>query len=233
MNGQKSRTKALKIAVGVHGVESAALAGQDKNQIEVIGDGIDSVALTTLLRKNVGFSELVSVGPVPEKKDGGSDQKKDVAMVQIPLTEYYNYNYSPYAHPYAYEIRDQNPDNSKGRNQSTHERTEVSHQSSKIAVGVHGVESAALAGQDKNQIEVIGDGIDSVALTTLLRKNVGYSELVSVGPVPEKKDGGGNQKENEAPVPIPLTGYYNYNYPYAPPYGYEIRDENSDNCSIM
>jgi hypothetical protein len=109
INGQKSRSKALKIVVGVHGVESVALAGQDKDQIEVIGDGVDSVALTTLLRKNVGYSELVSVGPVPEKKDdGGGDKKKDVAMVQIPLTEYY---YSPYVHPYVYEIRDQNPDN--------------------------------------------------------------------------------------------------------------------------
>ena len=33
MNGQKSRTKALKIAVGVSGVESAALKGQEKDEI--------------------------------------------------------------------------------------------------------------------------------------------------------------------------------------------------------
>jgi len=68
MDGQKTRFKALKIAVSVSGVESAALAGPDKNHIEVIGDGIDSVALTTLLRKNVGYSELMSVGPVPMNK---------------------------------------------------------------------------------------------------------------------------------------------------------------------
>lgn len=89
----------------IAGVESAAIAGQDKNQIEVIGEGVDPVALTTSLRKNVGHSELVSVGPVPEKKDGGGgDQKKDVATVQIPLTEYYSYSYPP---QYVYETREQ------------------------------------------------------------------------------------------------------------------------------
>ncbi|KAJ4730272.1 Heavy metal-associated isoprenylated plant protein [Melia azedarach] len=71
MEGHKSRSKALKVAVGVCGVESAALKGDDKSQIEVTGDGMDSVALTSLLRKKVGYAELVSVGPA----DGG--QKKE------------------------------------------------------------------------------------------------------------------------------------------------------------
>lgn len=95
-----------------------------------------------------------------------------------------------------------------------------------------------MAGQDKNQLEVIGEGIDAAGLTTLLRKNVGSSELVSVGPVPEKKDGGGgsggDQKKNDPTVPVPVMGYHPYPYPY--PYGaghvYEIRDQNPD-CSIM
>ena len=33
------------------GVESATLKGDDKNQIEVTGDGIDAAELTRLLRK--------------------------------------------------------------------------------------------------------------------------------------------------------------------------------------
>ncbi|CAL5403278.1 unnamed protein product [Camellia sinensis] len=72
MNGQKSRSKALKKVVGVQGVEAAALQGQDK--IEVTGESMDVIGLTTSLRKSVGYAELVSVTPVGEKKEG---DKKD------------------------------------------------------------------------------------------------------------------------------------------------------------
>ncbi|KAJ9560836.1 hypothetical protein OSB04_005996 [Centaurea solstitialis] len=59
----KKTRKAMKIAVGVSGVESAALIGSNKNQIKVTGEGIDSVELAMLLRKGVGCTELVSVVP--------------------------------------------------------------------------------------------------------------------------------------------------------------------------
>ncbi|XP_059663951.1 heavy metal-associated isoprenylated plant protein 16-like [Cornus florida] len=68
MHCQKERTKAMKIAVGVSGVETLALKGEDMNQIEVTGDGIDAVSVTKLLRKKMGYAELVSVGPVGQKK---------------------------------------------------------------------------------------------------------------------------------------------------------------------
>ncbi|KAI4347815.1 hypothetical protein L6164_008596 [Bauhinia variegata] len=55
MNDQKSRSKALKTAVGLSAkkirVETAALQGQAKDQIEVTGEGIDAVQLTRMLRK--------------------------------------------------------------------------------------------------------------------------------------------------------------------------------------
>ncbi|KDP22991.1 hypothetical protein JCGZ_01713 [Jatropha curcas] len=79
MSSQKSRSKAMKIAVGVAGVESAALRGQDKSQIEVVGDGVDAVKLTTLLRKQIGYSELVSVSAVGEKKNENIEDKKGKA----------------------------------------------------------------------------------------------------------------------------------------------------------
>ncbi|KAA8526649.1 hypothetical protein F0562_008148 [Nyssa sinensis] len=94
MNGQKSRSKALRIAVGVSGVESAALQGQDKSQIEVTGDGVDAITLTTLIRKNVGYAELVSVSPVGEKKETEKkenpkkEENKNQATVQ-PLWAHY------------------------------------------------------------------------------------------------------------------------------------------------
>ncbi|GMY38175.1 heavy metal-associated isoprenylated plant protein 47-like [Fagus crenata] len=47
------RSKAMQIAVGV---ESVAIEGEENSQIVVVGDNIDSVNLTYLLRKKVGFA---------------------------------------------------------------------------------------------------------------------------------------------------------------------------------
>jgi len=73
--------------------------GSDKDQIAVTGEGIDSVELTTLLRKGVGYTELVSVGPVEEKKPEAKESK---ATVEVnPYQYYYNYYGTPY---YVYEM---------------------------------------------------------------------------------------------------------------------------------
>ncbi|KAI3769475.1 hypothetical protein L6452_00578 [Arctium lappa] len=89
MNSDKKSRKALKIAVSLCGVDSASFVGSDKDQIAVTGEGIDSVELTTLLRKGVGYTELVSVGPVEEKK------WKTTVEVH-PYHYYYNYYPTPY-----------------------------------------------------------------------------------------------------------------------------------------
>ncbi|XP_052178746.1 disease resistance protein RGA5-like [Diospyros lotus] len=86
----KSRSKALTIAVGVQGVTSATLKGQNKDEMEVVGEGMDSVVLTTLLRKGVGSAELVSVAPAEEKK-----KEETPVVVSSP----YYYTYGP---PYNY-----------------------------------------------------------------------------------------------------------------------------------
>ncbi|KAJ4830584.1 hypothetical protein Tsubulata_031053 [Turnera subulata] len=88
MNGPKSRTKAMKIAVTHSGVESAGWGGKDKNQIEVTGDGVDAAELTTLLRKNVGYAELVSVTPVGDKKEDKKEDKKDEEKMQQVVWPY-------------------------------------------------------------------------------------------------------------------------------------------------
>ncbi|PIN03642.1 Copper chaperone [Handroanthus impetiginosus] len=79
INHDKCRSKALKIAVGVSGVESAGLTGDEKNQVEVVGDGIDSVDLTRQLRKKVAYAELVSVR---EAKKEESEDKTETAAEQ-------------------------------------------------------------------------------------------------------------------------------------------------------
>ncbi|PQM32834.1 hypothetical protein Pyn_36081 [Prunus yedoensis var. nudiflora] len=67
VHDEKSRAKAMKAAVGVDGVNSASLQ-RDKDLIEVTGEGIDVVLLTTQLRNRLKYAEVVSVNPVEEKK---------------------------------------------------------------------------------------------------------------------------------------------------------------------
>ncbi|CAI9089006.1 OLC1v1023491C1 [Oldenlandia corymbosa var. corymbosa] len=111
MNDQKSRKKALKTVVGCIGVESTALQGKDKDQIEVVGEGIDAVEITTLLRKNVGYSEIVSVSAVPEKKEDKKEDKKDdpkPTEVVWATHPFIHHGVPPYQH--FVEFRDPNPD---------------------------------------------------------------------------------------------------------------------------
>ncbi|XP_074356928.1 heavy metal-associated isoprenylated plant protein 16-like [Apium graveolens] len=61
---QKSRVKAMKIAATSYGVEAVALKGDDKDQIEVIGEGIDTIELAKSLRK---YHELLMILAWPDE----------------------------------------------------------------------------------------------------------------------------------------------------------------------
>ncbi|XP_022727889.1 heavy metal-associated isoprenylated plant protein 16-like [Durio zibethinus] len=108
-NGQKSRSKALVTAVGLSGVESASLKGDDYSQIEVTGDGVDPVLLTRRLRKRVGHAELVSVSAA------GGEKKEEKAVEEPPATP--QYVWQPYVPPpyvctpynQLYEVHDMPP----------------------------------------------------------------------------------------------------------------------------
>jgi len=67
LNGEKNRRKAFKAAVGMAGVTSATMEG---DKIIILGDGIDPIGLTTMLRRSLGRAELVSVS-------SGDDKRKD------------------------------------------------------------------------------------------------------------------------------------------------------------
>ncbi|XP_047339429.1 disease resistance protein Pik-1-like [Impatiens glandulifera] len=105
MNTDKSRSKALKTVVGLYGVESAALQGNDKDQLEVVGEGVDCVVLTRLLRKYVGYADLISVGPVPEKKPE-PPAAVVAAMQATPEMPVWVYQYPTINQPYVYDVRD-------------------------------------------------------------------------------------------------------------------------------
>ncbi|KAK9938738.1 hypothetical protein M0R45_015460 [Rubus argutus] len=64
----KCRSKAMKIAAVEDGVISVAFKGAKRDQIEIIGDEVDAAGLAKLLRKKLGYADLVSVEEITEKK---------------------------------------------------------------------------------------------------------------------------------------------------------------------
>lgn len=77
------------------GVVSVALDG---DKLVIVGDGTDSVILTALLRKKMGYADLISVAEV--KKEEKKDEKKDDEN-KILHPFFYPYQYTN-SYPYAY-----------------------------------------------------------------------------------------------------------------------------------
>ncbi|XP_010251773.1 PREDICTED: uncharacterized protein LOC104593570 [Nelumbo nucifera] len=117
VNGSKSRTKNHKIAVGIQGVESASLQGEDKSQIVVEGEWIDSITLTVSLRKSLGSAELVSVSEVKEKKEEKTNNNQSTAAAKATDTVqsvdwFLNYNQAAYSMPQYCVYQAPNPNTS-------------------------------------------------------------------------------------------------------------------------
>lgn len=77
------------------------------DMITVVGDGIDSVMLTMMLRKQMGFAELFRVAPFDEKKE--KEEKSKDAMNKSLQVWANQGNYPPYVcspYPYSYPIHD-------------------------------------------------------------------------------------------------------------------------------
>ncbi|GJN11766.1 hypothetical protein PR202_ga29984 [Eleusine coracana subsp. coracana] len=69
LDDERKKRKAFKAAVGMNGVTSATMEG---DKITVVGEGVDPIALTRILRRGLGYAELLSVSSGDDKKkDGG------------------------------------------------------------------------------------------------------------------------------------------------------------------
>lgn len=96
--------------------------------------------------------------------------------------------------------------------------------------------SAAIEGADKNKIVVVGEGVDSITLTTLLRKHMGNAELISVAAVDkkeEKEEKKGEKGDSSSMATWPPHGGV-YSYPVQYHYVTEARQHYQDpSCCIM
>jgi hypothetical protein len=88
----KCRSKAMVLVAATGGVESVAIVGESKDQVVVVSDGVNSVKLTSALRKKVGPAHLVQVIDDVEKNE---EQKKQDAPTATAVLEYqFYYHYS-------------------------------------------------------------------------------------------------------------------------------------------
>ena len=51
------------------GVMSVSLEGAEKDELVVIGAGVDASSLTTTLMKKVGYAAIMSIGPIEAQLD--------------------------------------------------------------------------------------------------------------------------------------------------------------------
>ncbi|KAF8409797.1 hypothetical protein HHK36_005876 [Tetracentron sinense] len=101
MNCDKCQSKVLKIAAVAYGVTSVAIQGKERDQVVIIGDGVDSAVLTSLLRKKVGYARLISVEEVKEKEKIVENVKVEIptpcpsSCSQYPQFHMYEVVYEP------------------------------------------------------------------------------------------------------------------------------------------
>ncbi|KAL5201792.1 hypothetical protein ABZP36_036146 [Zizania latifolia] len=132
LDSERKRRKAFKAAVGMSGVTSATMEG---DKIIIIGDGVDPITMTTMLRRSLGNAELISISSADDKKKvdayggggmgfGGKEgkeggkvvyggQQQQPAVVPLPYAPYPQYNAVPSNPVYPsypdYSQQDQDP----------------------------------------------------------------------------------------------------------------------------
>ena len=85
MSCDKCRAKAMALVAAAGGVDSVAIAGANRDQVVVVGEGVDSIHLTAALRRKVGPAHILQVG----------EDKKDDKKTKPPVPDYYPWCYPP------------------------------------------------------------------------------------------------------------------------------------------
>ncbi|VAH48647.1 heavy metal-associated isoprenylated plant protein 16-like [Triticum dicoccoides] len=99
MSCDKSRAKALTLAARAAGVTSMGITGDARDQLEVVGDGVDPVCLVCCLRKKLGHAQIIKVEEVKKPEEKKKDEPKPAPAVPVHPPPYY-YPPSYYHHQY-------------------------------------------------------------------------------------------------------------------------------------
>ena len=104
MSCDRSRSKAMSMAARAAGVTSMGITGDARDQLEVVGEGVDPVCLVSCLRKKLGGAHIVQVEEVKEKKP--EEKKKEDPKPGVPLYAPPHYYPGPsyYHHPYPSQM---------------------------------------------------------------------------------------------------------------------------------
>ncbi|KAK1683698.1 hypothetical protein QYE76_044546 [Lolium multiflorum] len=104
MSCDKSRSKAMSMAARTAGVTSMGITGDARDQLEVVGDGVDPVCLVSCLRKKLGVARIVKVEEVkdPKPEEKKKEDPKPVPVVCPPPPCYPGPGY--YHHPYPSQM---------------------------------------------------------------------------------------------------------------------------------
>ncbi|CAL5016472.1 unnamed protein product [Urochloa decumbens] len=102
MTCDKCRKSALALAGSASGVQSVAIEGDERDQLVVIGDGVDATNLTSCLRKvvKVGKADITKVEAVGGEKPAAA--ATTTAGCSYPVTEWPTQGYPCYHPGYGY-----------------------------------------------------------------------------------------------------------------------------------
>ncbi|XP_078171515.1 uncharacterized protein LOC144565593 [Carex rostrata] len=235
LENARKRKKALTTAAGMNGITSTSI---DDDKIVIEGDGMDLVALTTVLRKKLGYAELISLTTGDDKKEAKKEEKAGDSAKPGVIPYHYPIHY-PYPYRYAACHEDSQDSCSiieeskfimvkqKVVIQLSMENARKRTKALTAVVGVDGILSTSI---DGDKIVVEGDGIDSVALITVLRKKLGYAVLISVTSGENKKE---EKKEDKSAEPVVIPYQYAVHPVYPYQYAYHQVSQYPDSCSIM
>ncbi|XP_037470910.1 heavy metal-associated isoprenylated plant protein 46-like [Triticum dicoccoides] len=113
MSCDKSRSKALTVAARAAGVTSMGITGDARDQLEVVGDGVDPVCLVSCLRKKLGHAQIIKVEEVKKPDEKKKEDPKPPAPMPVPVhpPPYFYPPSSYYPHQYPPHFCDEQPGN--------------------------------------------------------------------------------------------------------------------------
>ena len=104
MSCDKSRSKALTLAAKAAGVTSMGITGDARDQLEVVGDGVDPVCLVSCLRKKLGHAQIIKVEEVKKPEEKKKDEPKPAVPEPVHPPPYFFYPPSCSHYPHQYPL---------------------------------------------------------------------------------------------------------------------------------